>query len=322
METPKFYTYVLIDPCTGIPFYIGKGTGKRLHQHATGSKTNGHLRYRVSEIKDSGLKIIYEKWFESDDEFFCYWMEAYLIDYFGRDTLCNLTHGGEGPPCGDNHPSKDPKFRAMMSSVHKGKVGPVSKFQNGAPGPWLGKKRSLETIAKISAANKGRPSPRKGKRHSPESLQKMSEAHKGQIAWNKGKKSPGMSGPNHHMFGQHHSEESKKKISESKKGKIVGEAHPMFGKTHSAEARAKISEAKKGRPSWNKGKQWTEMSGDNHPLFGKHHSEESRKKMSESAKGKHAGASNGMFGKHMSEETKAKMIATKKALFSAKTLPV
>lgn len=28
-----YYVYVYLDPTTELPFYVGKGTGKRLHQH-------------------------------------------------------------------------------------------------------------------------------------------------------------------------------------------------------------------------------------------------------------------------------------------------
>lgn len=119
MQTPKFYTYLLIDPRTDTPFYIGKGTGERMYWHDE-NHANSFTRARIIEIKTAGLKLIYEKWFESDDEDFCYWMENYLIDYFGRENLCNITRGGQaGPPSGEEHPSKDPKVRAKMSASRK-----------------------------------------------------------------------------------------------------------------------------------------------------------------------------------------------------------
>jgi hypothetical protein len=97
----RFFTYLLIDPRTNLPFYIGKGTKKRdLHHEWKVLKgkagNNPHLLNKIRKIKSLGFDILYEKWFESDDEWFCYWMEAYLIDYFGRENLCNLTDGGEG----------------------------------------------------------------------------------------------------------------------------------------------------------------------------------------------------------------------------------
>ena len=54
----------------------------------------------------------------------------------------------------------------------------------------------------------------------------------------------------------------------------------------------KISEARKGKPSWNKGK---------------HFSEETRKKMSESKKASYIKENHPNFGKHLSEETKIKL---------------
>src|ERR1700732_3546345 len=99
MPTPHFCTYLLIDPRTDVPFYIGKGTQKRMYEHD--AKTHNWLvRNRIAEIKSLGLKLIYEKWFEDDDEDYCYWAEIYLIEYFGQKNLCNLTPGGEGVPPG------------------------------------------------------------------------------------------------------------------------------------------------------------------------------------------------------------------------------
>ena len=90
MTTPFFYTYVLIDPRTYSPFYVGKGKHERIYQHERYSH-NDYLLRKINKIKSLGYKIIYEKWFESEDEWFCFWMENYLIDYFGIDNLCNFT---------------------------------------------------------------------------------------------------------------------------------------------------------------------------------------------------------------------------------------
>lgn len=73
---------------------------------------------------------------------------------------------------------------------------------------------------------------------------------------------------------------------------LNGIENGMYGKTHTLEARKKMSEARIGKPSWNKGK---------------HFSEESRKKMSESKKASYIKENHPNFGKHLSEETKRKI---------------
>jgi hypothetical protein len=325
MPEPHFCTYLLVDPRDEIPFYVGKGIQKRMYAHDAKSQ-NQYVRDRVSEIKSLGLKLIYEKWFESDDEDFCYWMEIYIIDYFGLDSLCNMNLGGYGPPSGDLHPSKDPKFRAFMSGVHKGKVGPKSKFKKGSI-PWSKTNRHLMPVP----WNKGKKFPERSGENHPRF----------------GKRYPEQSGENHHLFGKHLSDEVRQKISVSLKGKFVGEDHPrfgkhhteeanrknreahiglmagekhhMFGKHHSAESLQKISESRKGKTAWNKGRKCPERSGVNHPMFGKayptpwnkglHHTEESNQKNRAAHLGKPpwnkgkkcpelSGVNNPMFGKH------------------------
>lgn len=73
---------------------------------------------------------------------------------------------------------------------------------------------------------------------------------------------------------------------------LSGIENGMYGKTHTLEARKKISEARIGKPSWNKGK---------------HFSEETRKKISESKKASYIKENHPNFGKHLSEETKQKL---------------
>jgi hypothetical protein len=157
----RFYTYFLIDPRTGLIFYVGKGTGKRMYDHDENS-ANSYTRERIGEIKSLGLKIVYEQVIKEETDEFCKIMERFFIASIGRESLCNLTKGGDAPPSGENHPCKDPKVRAKISAALMGK-----------PGPWLGKKRDRETIAKLTAANKGRPSWNKGRKGV-------------QVAWNKG----------------------------------------------------------------------------------------------------------------------------------------
>lgn len=57
---------------------------------------NSRIKRRIGEIQDAGLNVIYEKWFESEDEEFCYW---YLSRLQMKDSILSivrhaLTFGG------------------------------------------------------------------------------------------------------------------------------------------------------------------------------------------------------------------------------------
>jgi hypothetical protein len=83
---------------------VGKGTKNRMKAHwrnaLSEQKTkNLKLRNKLQSILKEGHEFpIYEKWIESEDADYCLWMEIYLIDFIGRENLCNLTDGGEDPP--------------------------------------------------------------------------------------------------------------------------------------------------------------------------------------------------------------------------------
>jgi hypothetical protein len=104
---------------------------------------------------------------------------------------------GSGNPFFGKHHAEETKNR-------------ISKSKTGVPLPdqvrikMIGRKLSLETRAKLSAAFKGRPSPMKGRHHSIESKVMLSIAN----------------------TGKSHTEETKRKLSEAKRG----EKNPCFGK--------------------------------------------------------------------------------------------
>ena len=55
----KWYVYQLIDPRNNKVFYIGKGTGNRIHEHEK-EASNGvcsHKCHKINKIRNSGLKI-------------------------------------------------------------------------------------------------------------------------------------------------------------------------------------------------------------------------------------------------------------------------
>ena len=179
------YTYVLTDPCNKIPFYVGKGQGNRLFSERS---RNRHCYSKIQKIKSLGLNIIYEKWFESEDKDFCYWMEIYLIAEFKELNykLCNYTLGGEDPPS------------------------------------WKGVKRksfSEKHLQKLSLSHMGQPSYRKGKKHNEESKEKIRIARAKQVrtleSYKKGWETRRKNGHPPPRLGKKHTEESKTKLRET-----------------------------------------------------------------------------------------------------------
>ncbi len=99
----KFYIYILSNSKTPyIPFYVGKGTGRRLLIHERLSKLNKHcnrfLQNKILKILKEGNSIITLKVFDNISEEIAYLKEKELIIYYKSIgiELCNLTRGGDG----------------------------------------------------------------------------------------------------------------------------------------------------------------------------------------------------------------------------------
>jgi hypothetical protein len=174
----RFYTYAYLRK-DRTPYYIGKGSAKRIYQN------NG--RY-CNKPKDKS-RIIFLKQNLTEEEAFRH--EKYMIAVFGRKDLgtgilYNRTDGGEG----SSGLVLSEETKKMMSEAKKGKS------------------KTEEHRKKLSEVNRGKNNPFYGKTRTEESRKKQSESRKGKYA-----------GENHPMYGKSPSEESRKKQSESLKGK-------------------------------------------------------------------------------------------------------
>ena len=95
------YVYTLTDPRNGMPFYVGKGVGRRCHFHAWEAKNSDKPTYKLNKIRkiqSLGLDIVVNKVEENVSHEQAKELECFLIAEmrgFGID-LTNLTDGGDG----------------------------------------------------------------------------------------------------------------------------------------------------------------------------------------------------------------------------------
>jgi len=92
----KYYVYLLKDPTNLKPFYVGKGSKYRMYIHekrfnkGIKSNNNSSLYFKIKEIKENNLEILYEKVFFTDDEIQAYDKETEIIKEIGLENLTNL----------------------------------------------------------------------------------------------------------------------------------------------------------------------------------------------------------------------------------------
>ena len=132
----KYYTYAYLRT-DGTPYYIGKGSGRRLYDH-TGKNCNlPKDRSRIIKLKQN----------LTEEEAFKH--EIYMIAVFGKKCdrtgiLRNIADGGNAPPkmYGDDSPTKRPEVKA--------KIGAANRVRQ------TGRKLSEEVKQKMSRSHKER----------------------------------------------------------------------------------------------------------------------------------------------------------------------
>lgn len=176
----EYYVYVWRDAAQ-VPFYVGKGKGKRAYRVGNRSKEFKEIHAQ------GGCSVEIIDWFMHESQAHAH--EVELIAAYGRrcfgGLLVNKTDGGEGAS-GANF-VRSAETRAKLSAAHVGKVispetrAKMSEIRKGRSG----KPHSEETIAKlrIVASNRGPETRAKisaaASNRSAETLAKMSAAQKG-----------------------------------------------------------------------------------------------------------------------------------------------
>lgn len=92
-ESLGYYVYLLLDPDTRKPFYIGKGKGDRIFHHLKDQNTESEKVQKVDELRKLGKEPILEilKWGLTEDEALL--VESTAIDLLGIDALTNNQRG-------------------------------------------------------------------------------------------------------------------------------------------------------------------------------------------------------------------------------------
>lgn len=95
MGDKPYYVYELVDPRDGEPFYVGKGTRNRVHQHEKDAKAGASLgRFdRIKEIWAVGLEVEKRIIARFADERAAYVAESARIAEIGPQNLTNWTAG-------------------------------------------------------------------------------------------------------------------------------------------------------------------------------------------------------------------------------------
>jgi hypothetical protein len=164
-----FYTYLWLRE-DGTPYYVGKGSGKRAFT------SKGHS---VGKPKDVSYILIQEYPTEED----AFSAEKFLIEYYGRDSLRNMTDGGLGG-ISNRGKKHSPEHSRRISESLTGK--PLSEAHRlklslaklGKPSLKRGIPLTLEVRQKISKTLTGRKNPHSGHAVSLETRKKMSDSQR------------------------------------------------------------------------------------------------------------------------------------------------
>jgi len=120
----NYYVYVHRRATNGRVFYVGKGNGRRAFD-------NGHRsEYWRRIVAKHGHTV--EIAIDGMEESLAFELERELIAFYGRENLCNMTDGGEGPSgakrsdatkklMSERNAMRNPEYRAKVGDANRGK---------------------------------------------------------------------------------------------------------------------------------------------------------------------------------------------------------
>lgn len=152
----EFYVYELRDPRCGLPFYIGKGKGKRIDAHERQARmgVSSPKCERIKDIWAAGLEVEKEKiqFFICEKEAFQFEIER--IHEIGRD---NLTNFGRVAITVEQRNFYLARVVALMAKIQNGRlVRPNSTQRPFASALWMAVQRAdLKDILRMAVRRAG-----------------------------------------------------------------------------------------------------------------------------------------------------------------------
>lgn len=134
-----FYVYLHRKKTDNSVFYVGKGHGKRAY-----SRSNRN-RHWVNIVHKHGFSVEFVQ--TGMQEWWAFELERDLISLMGRDSLCNITDGGEGVAGFKLSEESIAKMKASKAKPEAKEA--MSRWQRGVP-------KSEATKIKIAEKLKGR----------------------------------------------------------------------------------------------------------------------------------------------------------------------
>ena len=187
---------MLVDPRSGQPFYVGKGTGNRCYSHENEAKyyvKRKSLKLgKIRKLLSLGMSPVIVKVEDNVSDKQAIDLECFLIAEM-RDSgipLTNMTDGGDGAQGYKHTEEHKDKMRQLFvgrvfTSNHLQKMrkpkSPGGRINIALARNTTSYRPSEETKRKTSEALKGRPSPRKNSTLTAEARAKISLMNKGLV---------------------------------------------------------------------------------------------------------------------------------------------
>jgi len=163
-EQIDHYVYLLLDPATGKPFYVGKGVGNRMFQHEHEAlnkpQTKSIKLQQIRRIASTGEAVEYRILRHGLTRAEATEVESAIIDYIGLENLANKQGGYRADKCGlmtvpeiiaqysaESMEISEPVILIKVNQLWQRNIGP-DKLKDITRGVWpLGERRKKAKYA-------------------------------------------------------------------------------------------------------------------------------------------------------------------------------